>query len=111
MERNMMKRKQLLWITAALSSSLLLSTTYAAQLVDVSKQPINAIKSQFQTNKVDQLVLLNEHTDFNGTKHSRLQQTYLGYPVFGADIVIHAATNTTMNGTLYQQLQKDLLVA
>lgn len=65
------------------------------------------------------------HADFNQTTHIRVQETYQGHPVWGADAVIHIPnagnTNkslmnaitpaTTMNGTLYQHLENDLPVA
>jgi pseudolysin len=70
---------------------------------------------------------LSRHTDANGTTHIRVQQNYLGVPVWGADAVVHvprahaalalaalAGTNAagvTMNGTLYQGLEKDLVNA
>lgn len=117
-----MKRKQLCLITATLSSSLLISTSFAAQLIDVSKQPVNSFASFFTANNPTRFALLSEHVDFNGTNHTRLQETYLGYPVFGADIVVHVSNsnhfginqlndNTTMNGIIYQQLNNDLLDA
>jgi pseudolysin len=58
--------------------------------------------------------------DFNKTLHIRFQQTYSGYPVWGADGVMHIpnadaraslsspTTNTTMNGWAYQNISADL---
>lgn len=69
---------------------------------------------------------IHRAVDFNGTLHVRVKQTHDGYPVWGGDAVIHiphgeemakkrgflaAATEvpSTMNGTAYADLQKDLV--
>lgn len=53
----------------------------------------------------------SRHVDFNQVTHVRLQQTYAGYPVYGADIVLHEAKNkrNSMNGIVYQGLREDLI--
>jgi len=67
---------------------------------------------------------ISRHVDFKNTLHVRIQETYSGYEVFGADGVVHipngaktsksltgvaaANNNSTMNGTLYQDLNADL---
>lgn len=60
--------------------------------------------------KGSKLIASQTHTDFNGTAHYRFNQTYLDYPVWGAQAVIHSysASHVTMNGAIYENLQKDL---
>lgn len=51
--------------------------------------------------------ILSTATDFRGTTHTRVQQTYLGYPVWGGEAVIHQPKNslkTTMSGQFYQHI-------
>lgn len=87
--------------------------TYAAIPVNLRHQstltPLTATASPtaFQ--------VLSRDTDENGTEHTRVQQTYQGVPVFGADAVIHksssrslGASATRMNGIIYNGLQEDL---
>jgi pseudolysin len=68
---------------------------------------------------------LSRHVDMKGTEHIRMQQNYLGVPVWGADVVIHVpsaqaglqlmasngvkTSGITINGTMYQGLEKDLI--
>lgn len=51
--------------------------------------------------------------DFKQVTHTRLQQTYLGYPVWGGEAVMHVANGSgnqdkTYNGIAYQGLEADL---
>lgn len=83
-----------------------------------------AIKAAVSGDKND-MQEISQSVDFNQTLHVRVQQTYAGYPVHGADAVMHfphgtknthlrslvaspAAANASMSGTLYQDLAKDL---
>jgi pseudolysin len=58
----------------------------------------------------------SRESDSKNTTHIRLQETYQGYDVIGADVVLHAqsraslaaTTNSTMNGIMYQDLNADL---
>src|SRR3990167_2576227 len=108
------------------------STTFAAQAIDLSKQNIGALQSFIASpthgaiKETASLKETNRATDFKQTLHVRVQETYMGYPVWGGDAVIHipygsqtgkslanvleAAKNKQgfMNGTLYQGLQADL---
>jgi pseudolysin len=91
----------------------------AAVSVDLSHQPFTLLAMQQHPLAVQEQ---SRATDFNGTLHIRVAQTYQGYPVWGSDSVIHipkAGTSTRkwqlavnaetfMNGTLYQQLHNDL---
>jgi len=62
-----------------------------------------------------QLSLIERHTDMLHIEHVRMQQHYQGIPVFGGHAIFHHNTSVsalsaavTMNGALYQHLQKDL---
>jgi pseudolysin len=74
----------------------------------------------FAANKV-QIKQIRTDIDFNHTAHTRIQQTYAGIPVWDATGVVHTphATpsknilrsmndNTSMNGVIYEGLEKDL---
>jgi len=95
-------------------SMLSAACTYAATPIDVSTQPYNFLQQLSITSPDTTMQPLSQRTDFNHTKHVRLQQHYQGVPVFGADIVAHIPQNTlkadaaTMNGTVYGDLKKDL---
>lgn len=94
----------------------------AATAVDLSHQSIQYLQHYFSTNKTaaaSQLTQLKEvrvDVDQNQTTHKRIQQTYAGFPVWDATAVIHtakpgitaAANSTTMNGVIYEGLEKDL---
>jgi len=71
------------------------------------------------------LQVISQDTDFNGTLHIRVQETYAGYLIWGADAVLHIPKNeankvtkslaniaalrqAAMNGTLYQNLEAEL---
>ena len=80
------------------------------------------------TASAEQLKEISRTVNANQTTHIRVQQTYNGIPVFGADAVIHmnagngakralpgklspvTVKDSTMNGTLYQNLAADLLL-
>src|SRR3990167_9022564 len=76
-------------------------SAYAAQAVDLSKQPISMLKSYMMTpfntrarsltatTTPDQLTELRRTVDQNRTTHIRVQQTHNGIPVWGADAVVH----------------------
>ncbi|KTD05996.1 zinc metalloproteinase precursor [Legionella gratiana] len=66
----------------------------------------------------DSLSFISEHTDRNQVTHVRMQQKYVGFPVYGGYAIMHsmntskslAATqsNVEMNGVVYQGLQTEL---
>lgn len=56
-------------------------------------------------------VLMDRHIDKNQTEHIRMQQRYLGFPVMGGYAIFHrhiGKSLLTMNGSIYQQLYRDL---
>lgn len=118
----------------SLALTIAIPCTLAATPVDISHKGVpylqtflvkpgftGANKSTIEENK--------RGVDFNHTMHMRAHQTYAGFPVWGGDIAVHirggvaaakgfsgAMTsankeNTSMNGTLYQDLDKDLQAA
>jgi pseudolysin len=115
-------------IAYILSNSILFSmtlvyaaSTHAAKAIDLSHLPPAALRlNELSMQEVSRSV------DFNQTLHVRVQETYQGYPVRGADAILHipggskTATSLTavaaaanekkgsMNGMFYQDLQTDL---
>jgi pseudolysin len=106
---------------------------FAAKAIDLSHQNINYLKSLTGLKPAlaaapgagaTDLQEISQTTDFNQTLHTRMKQTYSGYPVWGGDAVIHTpqgksknlrtlmaspeVTASTMNGTVYEGLDKDL---
>ncbi len=105
-------------LLVSLIASACITSAYAAQEVDLSHQSASMLKSfAMQSN----LKLLSQQADINQTIHSRFQQMYQGYPVWGGDIIVHAPkgsyasltgitsnTKATLDGSVYQGLQQDL---
>ncbi|VVC76653.1 Zinc metalloproteinase [Aquicella siphonis] len=104
-------------------------SAYAAKPVDLRHQNITALQSLISTPTAARgaaaIKEISRHVDFKNTLHVRIQQTYSGYNVWGADAVVHipngektsrtlsgvasaAKNNGTMNGTVYQDLNVDL---
>lgn len=108
---------------------------FAAKPIDLKHQNIAALKSLTGSSKTllngaagsgvgSNIEEISQSTDFNQTVHIRAQQTYSGYPVWGGDVVMHTpkgraktvrslmasseSTTSTMNGIVYDDLQKDL---
>lgn len=112
----------------ALSSALLLSlpligSVYAADLVNLRHQNISTLQKYISPAAAKGGIAIKEisrNVDFKNTLHIRIQQTYLGYNVWGADAVVHVpngelskglsslAKTSTMNGMFYDGLNKDL---
>lgn len=118
---------------AALLPLIYAPTLFAAKPINLYHQNISLLQSIISApptaTAVKSGVNLQEirrSLDFKKTLHVRMQQTYLGYPVWGGDFIIHipqgekadktlssvltAAKNNkgSMNGTLYQDLNVDL---
>src|SRR3990167_8567709 len=103
-------------------------TIYAATPIDLAHQNRAALQTFFSSAAPNTIQFdeTNRSVDFNKTLHVRIQQTYLGYPVFGADAVMHIPYGNrsvknllpllsvskknpiTMNGIVYQNLYSDL---
>lgn len=112
-----------------LSAIALSANSFAAIPVNLAHQqftsPAASITASALLNQAG-LKEINRSSDQNRTLHVRVQQTYLGYSVWGADAVIHIpqgdkagknisdviatvqANKGSMNGTIYQNIQHDL---
>lgn len=111
-------------------------TVSGAEKIDVSQKEIGYLQNYLSNKKSltackryevandctsSSLKESTRHQDFNNTVHIRAKQIFLGYPVWGGDIVVHVPggngaslynahlqVNASMNGILYQNLQQDL---
>jgi pseudolysin len=106
-------------------SAVCYTNVSAATAINLSTQPASVLQSLMSGSSLTknnvQLHETKRSVDFKQTAHVRIQQTYAGYPVMGADAVVHiphgtrmsalAASNNTMNGTLYNNLDRDLVNA
>src|SRR5258708_40244096 len=99
---------------------------FAGKAINLRQQSISVLKAMpsIHSNDIPTLTETQSDIDFNQTNHIRLQQTFSGYPVWGADIVVHVPhgnnrnfkevissrpdSSITMTGTIYQDLDKDL---
>lgn len=102
---------------------------HAATPVDLMNQPVTALSTFMSKSAASQLQEISRTVDFRKTLHVRVQETYSGYPVWGADAVVHVPngaaiarglTNVVnglsnskgfMNGTIYRDLDADLASA
>ncbi|OGT47440.1 MAG: hypothetical protein A3E83_01700 [Gammaproteobacteria bacterium RIFCSPHIGHO2_12_FULL_41_20] len=95
------------------ASLIMTNTVLAATPIDLRHQPFTSLPHYMATQKT-QLVTAQSHVDFNGVAHTRLQQTYAGYPVWNATAVVHTPKTTktnnikTMQGVIYKGLEIDL---
>lgn len=83
------------------------ASVWAARPIDLDHQPVSFLQSFATTSTMLQI---SRATDFNQTTHVRSKQMYAGYPVWGADAIVHTSQygKTFMNGLIYQDLNKDL---
>lgn len=110
--------------------SLGMTSIWAARAVDLRHQPQGMMHSMSamtaSTTAQPDFVIVSSNVDRNNTTHTRLQQTYNGYKVWGGAAVMHvphsekvtsmvalhqqmaAASNTKMSGTIYEDLAGDL---
>lgn len=101
-----------------------MTSAFAAKPVELKFQSAKALQAftvSANTANAINLKYLNTSTDMQHQTHVRMQETFSGYPVWGADVIIHtsqtdntslnglmANPNATVNGVLYQDLNKDL---
>ncbi|MBV9575711.1 MAG: M4 family metallopeptidase [Gammaproteobacteria bacterium] len=128
-------QKKLIFSTVVLGGLTLAygPAVYAAKAIDLAHQKIAALQTYVNAPALSKNAVgykeISRDVDFNKTLHVRVQQTYSGYPVWGADAIIHvpqgtkiannltdvmtaaAANNGFMNGVMYQDLQADLVNA
>ncbi|QMT61210.1 zinc metalloprotease ProA [Legionella sp. PC997] len=100
------------------------SSARAAEPMPLQKASLQQVKQKFAltTQGVavakDSLRFISEHTDSNKVTHVRMQQQYVGFPVYGGYAIMHsmypaqsltkAQSNVAMNGVVYQGLQSEL---
>lgn len=101
--------------------------TFGAKAIDLSQQNLRFLRQSTLAagKKPEGVKELSSVVDFNQVKHIRIQQTYAGFPVWGADGVIHIPARlsqaslsktlisapsdaSTMNGIFYQGITQDL---
>ncbi|MFA5959951.1 MAG: M4 family metallopeptidase [Tatlockia sp.] len=108
---------------SAIAASLIVAfsaSTWAATPLTLKQTSLPQVQSKFyfvfqnkalmQNLPPDTLQFIRQHED-KKQQHVRLQQYYQGVMVYGGYAILHhalAAKTTTMNGTLYQGLDKDL---
>lgn len=98
-------------------------SAYAAKPINLSHQNLSAISSLVASGT--EMVETSRNVSKTNMTHIRVQQTYAGFKVWGADAVIHmpgktaqgrslqnllgsAGKDVSMNGTVYQDISKDL---
>jgi len=99
------------------------SQSQAVKPLNLEKLSLFQLKNSFSiasstSASTDNLQFLKEHTDKNKITHIRLQQQYLGFPVYGGYAIVHSKAtvnnlaaskdNARMNGTVYQGIQAEL---
>jgi pseudolysin len=116
-------------VSVLVTSLMMANIISAATAVDLRHQSVNALQGYVTPQRLTlaanpvQLKEIRTDVDQNQTTHKRIQQTYAGIPVWGATAIIHtpkpAAKNgikmlaasdnaATMNGVIYEGLEKDL---
>ncbi len=104
-------------------------SVFAAKPINLGQHPVSVLQSFISStpmtaNAGGQVTVseIRRSTDMKNTLHVRVQQHYAGYPVWGADAVIHvpagaktmkgvagaAAAAKSVDGTFYQDLNVDL---
>ncbi|MCW8398781.1 M4 family metallopeptidase [Legionella sp. PATHC038] len=99
------------------------SPARAAEPMPLQKASLEQVKQKFSLTQgvavaKDSLRFVSEHTDTNKVTHVRMQQQYVGFPVYGGYAIMHsmhtvkslanAQSNVAMNGVVYQGLQTEL---
>ncbi|WP_392536306.1 zinc metalloprotease ProA [Legionella sp. 227] len=99
------------------------SPARAAEPMPLQKASLEQVKQKFSLTQgvavaKDSLRFVSEHTDTNKVTHVRMQQQYVGFPVYGGYAIMHsmhnvkslanAKSNVAMNGVVYQGLQTEL---
>jgi pseudolysin len=102
-----MKINYLLWLSA-----FFCVPSFSATPMDFPEHSLSELQA-FALAPQQELRPINQSTDFNQTRHVRLQQIYHSYPVWGGDIAVHflkgaADKNTFATGRIYRGLNFDL---
>ena len=107
--------------TVSVLAAACMNTTFAATSVDLKHQSTSLLQPYLGTSTLINLKETRRSTDFNKMTHIHLQQTYLNYPIWGSDFIVHIPQGgdttlaslssnkvATMNGMLYQGIEKEL---
>jgi pseudolysin len=110
--------------TLSILASVCISPAFAAKPLDLNHQPMSVIQPYIGTNTSAFHLTLKEmrrSTDFNHTTHIHLKTLYNGYPIWGSDFIVHipqggdtsvthlaSNKNASMNGMIYQGIEKEL---
>ncbi len=90
----------------------LTSTVFAATEINLNQQTGKSLLPIVSDDPKAQIHFQekNSSTDFNQTKHTRFQEMYAGYPIWGADIVLHQSQNIadSASGFIYKDIMNDL---
>ena len=111
----------------AISAAVLIvgnSSVQAAQAVELQKETYSNLQRNFQllspnakqaAASTNNLKFLSQHIDKNHVTHTRMQQYYSGFQVFGGYAIVHQGSTTlsrgqtvNMNGTVFEGLDVDL---
>lgn len=114
-----------------LAASLSYGPIFAATPIDLSHHKLtdmqSIISSRSLATKGIKFEEFRRSTDFKQTVHVRIQETYMGYPVWGGDAIIHVPNGAgtdksidqvlaaakrnsgSMDGTIYQDIGTDLV--
>lgn len=101
-------------LNVLVAGCMLAGSVNAATIIDLRHEPANYLYSFMATKSAVALSPIRTDVDFNQVSHERLQQTYSGYPVWGATPIVHAASKqslqqtNSMDGKIFQGLEKDL---
>lgn len=97
-------------------------SAFSATQIDLSHQSLNFLQSKTRSEEI-KFNEVRRSTDFKQTLHIHLQQTYLNYPVYGGDVILHVPkagetkqsfqlflkAPTFLNGHAYHNLKSDLV--
>lgn len=105
-------------------SGACLSSAYAAKPIELNFQTANVLQSFSALSGSEiQFQRINMSTDQQKIVHVRMQETYTGYPVWGAVAIVHTTpefnmkksikelsqdSKATVNGVIYQHIKEDL---
>lgn len=115
-------KKQLVKFTIVPIFLLSSLPSFSAKPINLSHQTTSLLASFLTKSPATQIEEVSRATDFKNTLHFRIKQTYLGYPVWNGDAVVHIPQEgntkknlmnaitpaSSMNGTFYQDLNLDL---
>lgn len=124
------RRKVLSALLSLALPAIYAADVYAAKSVELSKQSVSVLQSFVspvaKVNSGISYTEMSRSIDARGTLHARIQERYLGYPVWGGDAIVHVPNGSraptsietllssmkndaSMDGVLYHDLTMDLV--